>query len=339
MLLSRRFSPSFHPAAASNRVRRGCFITFLLVIAPLAFGQQAEISGTVVDASGAAVRSVEVRLSLGGSATDRTMQSAESGDFAFSDVTPGPYLVAFSAKGFAPKTVTAEVHAGETLRLPHTTLSIESLATGVTVTQTQEELAGAQIKTQEQQRLLGLVPNFFASYDHDAAPLNAKQKIELTARTWFDPSSFVIAGIIAGVGQARNTHEGFGQGAQGYAKRYGAGFANVGTRLLLERVITTSLFKQDPRYFYKGTGTKTSRALYAISRTLVCRGDNKKDQFCYSSLIGRFGIGFITNYYYPAADRDSAGVILKDSAIGIGFEAVGKLFQEFVAHKITRRKH
>jgi len=191
---------------------------------------------------------------------------------------------------------------------------------------------------EEQQRLLGVLPNFFAAYDRDAAPLNAKQKLELTAKTWFDPSSFVVEGIIAGVWQAQNTHKGFGQGAQGYAKRYGAGFADYGTSLLLEKVVTTTIFKQDPRYFYKGTGTKPSRAFYAISRTFVCRGDNKKDQFCYSSFVDRLGTGFVTNYYYPAADRDKAGVILRNSAMGIGFDALGNLFQEFAARKLTRNR-
>ena len=70
-----------------------------------------------------------------------------------------------------------------------------------------------------------------------------------------------------------------------------------------------------------------------------CRGDNRKDQFCYSSLISEFGTGFATNYFYPAADRDKAGVILRNSAMGVGFDAVGNLFQEFVARRITRRKH
>ena len=70
----------------------------------------------------------------------------------------------------------------------------------------------------------------------------------------------------------------------------------------------------------------------------MCRGDNKKDQFCYSSLINRFGTGFVTNYYYPAADRDKSSVILRNSAIGIGGEALGYLFQEFVAKKITRKR-
>jgi hypothetical protein len=313
-------------------------LTFL-TLAPLAFGQEGKISGTVVDPTRASVARAVVKLSLDGRAPDQETQSADNGDFSFPNVAAGPYRVSFSAEGFASKTILGELQAGETLKLPRTVLAINTLLTEVNVTQTQTELAEAQIKVEEQQRLLGVLPNFLTTYDHDAAPLNAKQKLELTGKTWFDPSTFVINGIIAGVGQAENTHKGFGQGAQGYAKRYGAGLADYGTILALQNFVTPTLFKQDPRYFYKGTGSNRSRVFYAISRTLVCRGDNKRDQFCYSSLASRFGAGFVTNYYYPAADRDKNGVILRNSAIGIGFDAIGNLFQEFVARKITRKRH
>ena len=319
---------------------RACLLLLtLLSLAAAAFAQQGTISGTVVDSSGASIAHAEIELSLNGRAPDRQTRSGDSGEFSFSNVDTGSYRLSFDAKGFALKTLAGDLTAGETLNLPPTALAVDTVTTAVNVSLTQVELARAQIKVEEKQRLLGVLPNFFTTYDYDAAPLNAQQKLELTAKNWFDPSSIVINRIIAGVWQAQNTHKGFGQGGQGYAKRYGAGFADYGTSLLLENVVTTTIFKQDPRYFYKGIGTKRSRALYAISRTFVCRGDNKKDQFCYSSFIDRFGTGFVTNYYYPAADRDKAGVILRNSTIGIGFDALGYLFQEFVAQKITRKKH
>ena len=315
-------------------------LLILLAVAPIAFGQQGTISGTVIDTSGSSVAHAEVRLALDGREPDQETQTPESGSFSFSNVAPGTYRLSFAAKGFAVKTISGDLHPGEVLSLPQTALAIDTLTTQVNVTpQTQSEIAQAQIKMAEQQRLIGILPNFFANYDQDAAPLSAKQKLELTARTWLDPSAFVINGMIAGVWQAQNTHKGFGQGGRGYAKRYGASFADYGTSLLLEKVVATTLFKQDPRYFYKRIGTKRSRVFYAISRTVVCRGDNKQDQFCYSSFINRLGTGFVTNYYYPAADRDKSGVILRNSAMGIGFDAIGNIFQEFVARKFTSKKH
>jgi hypothetical protein len=284
------------------------------------------------------VTHAQIRLSLDGRGPDEETQAGDSGEFSFSNVPAGAYRMTFTANGFAARTIQGELLAGQTLALPQTTLAIDRVVTEVSVTHTQDEGAQQQIKVEEQQRLVGVLPNFFVSYDPDAVPLNAGQKLQLSAKTWLDPSSFVINGIIAGVWQAENTHKGFGQGAEGYGKRYGASFADYGTALMLDKVVMTSIFKQDPRYFYRGTGTGPERALYAMSRTFVCRGDNKKDQLCYSSLIDHFGIGFVSKYYYPAADRDSNGVILRDAGIGLAVDAGFNLFQEFVARKITKKK-
>ncbi len=310
----------------------------LLVTGSFAFAQTGTISGTVVDSSGAPVTRAQVKLMLDGRAQDQQTQSAENGAFTFAEVPAGAYRLSFAAQGFASNSATGELKAGEALALARTTMVIDKVTTEVNVTQTQVELAQAQIKEEEKQRFLGVIPNFFIVYDKDAVPLNTRQKTELTTKALFDPTSFVIGGVIAGVWQAQNTHRGFGQGAQGYAKRYGASFADYGTMLVLDRVLMPTLFKQDPRYFYKGDGSKTSRALYAMSHVFICRGDNRKDQVCYSSLLSRFGTGFATNYIYPAEDRDKAGTILRNSAMGLGFEMAGNLFREFVSKKITKKR-
>ncbi len=315
------------------------FLSFaVLAMVPAVFAQPGTISGTVVDSSGASVAVAQIKLTLDGRAPDQEVQSSATGDFSLQNVPPGPYRLTFIANGFALKALTGELSPGQALLLPTTALAIDRVSDQINVTQTQAEIAQEQIKTATQQRLLGFVPNFFAVYDREAAPLNAKQKLELTAKFWLAPSTFVINGVIAGIGQAQNTNKGFGQGSQGYAKRYGAGFVSFGTSLLFQKVVVTALAKQDPRYFVKGTGTNSSRAWWAISRTVVCRGDNKKFQFCYSNLAGRFGNGFVTRYFFPASARDSSGVILRSSAIGLGFNAVGNLFQEFLAKKLTRKK-
>jgi hypothetical protein len=306
--------------------------------APSLFAQQGSIRGTVTDSSGASVVQAKVVLSLEGRSPDQETQTGDSGDFSFAGIAPGDFTLSITAKGFASKTSSGELGSGQALDLPAIVLAVDTVTTEVNVTRTQTEVAEAQIEVQEHQRLIGILPNFFVSYDRDAAPLNARQKLQLTTKTWLDPAAFVVNGIIAGVWQAENTHPGFGQGASGYAKRYGASFADYGTSLMLENFVTTTLFKQDPRYFYKGTGTKRSRALYAVSRTFICRGDNKRDQLCYSSLVDRFGTGFVTQYYFPAADRDSTGTILQNSAIGIGIDAAAYLFQEFIAPRITQTK-
>ncbi len=310
------------------------FLTFLLLVAlwavPMAFGES--ISGRLVDVQGVAVSGAQVKL------LERIAVSEDNGAFSLSEVATGPFRLEFTAKGFAAKTIIGELSAGQSLTLPDTVLIVDKFTTSVNVTQTQVEIAQEQIREAEKQRIGGLVPNFFANYNPDAAPLTTKQKFELTWKTLLDPSTFVITGIAAGVDQARNTRKGFGQGAQGYAKRYGASYLDFATTLAIEKVIMTTVFKQDPRYFAKSTGSKWSRVGWAVSRSVICQGDNRKAQFCYSTIGSRFASGFLTNRYYPADSRNSSSVIVQNSLIGIGAEAAGNLFQEFLARKLMRKK-
>jgi hypothetical protein len=321
-----------------TRAMRPLLILALLGGAPPAFCQQATITGTVVDTSGTFVAHAQITLSLEGGGPDRETQSTEAGDFSFSNVTPGPFHMTLTADGLAVKVIAGDLHAGETLNLPRTALAVAAFNAEVNVTPDEAEIAEAQIKVQEQQRIIGIIPNYFVNYDANAAPLNTKQKFELTWKGFVDPAAFVGIVINAAIGQVRNTNPGFGRGAQGYAKRSGAAYADFVTGRIIDKVVMPTVFKQDPRYFYKGTGSARSRAFYAISRSVMCRGDNKQAQVCYSSLISHFASASVTNFYYPPADRNSSRVILENAVIGIGGHAVGNLLQEFVARKLTRKK-
>jgi hypothetical protein len=152
-----------------------------------------------------------------------------------------------------------------------------------------------------------------------------------------DPVTIAFVGGAAGVQQAQNHFEGYGQGAQGYAKRFGAGFADTVSGTFIGGAILPSLLKQDPRYFYKGTGSKTARILYAIANAVICKGDNRRWQANYSGILGSLAAGGISNLYYPAQDRDGAALTFENAALGIGGSAISNLFQEFVVKKLTPR--
>ena len=145
-----------------------------------------------------------------------------------------------------------------------------------------------------------------------------------------------MVGAIAGLQQAQNDFSGYGQGTQGYAKRYGASYANVVSGTFLGSAILPSLLKQDPRYFYKGTGTRRSRILYALANAVICKGDNGHWQANYSNILGNFAAGGISNLYYPAEDRNGAGLTFENGLIGIGATGAANLFQEFVVKKLSR---
>ena len=99
--------------------------------------------------------------------------------------------------------------------------------------------------------------------------------------------------------------------------------------------IFPSLFHQDPRYFYKGTGTTKSRLLYAITRAVITRGDNGHDQPNFAGVLGDLSAGAISNLYYPASDRHGAGITFYNGLLAIGGDAVNGIFQEFFSHALT----
>jgi len=293
------------------------------------------ISGTVVDQSGAVVAGARVRLSGGDQSPSQEVLTGADGRFSFASIAPGPFQLTVASAGFATQTSSGILHPGENYVVPGAALAVATAVTDVEVGVSQTEVAEEQIKVEEEQRVLGVLPNFYVSYIPNAAPLDTKQKFKLAARTVVDPFTFVFVAGGAGVQQAQNHFRGYGQGAQGYAKRFGAGYADTVSGTFIGSAILPSLLKQDPRYFYKGTGSKPFRFLYAIANAVICKGDNGHWQANYSNMLGSLAAGGISNLYYPAQDRDGAGLTFENAAIGIGASAVSNLFQEFVIRKLT----
>jgi hypothetical protein len=306
------------------------------------------ISGTVVDTTGAVVVGARVTLSQpnqpqtseapGGQPPSAESQGKEvltgsDGQFTFTDVAPGAFTIRITAAGFAPMTSSGTLKAGEPYIAPPSTL-VPAVKTEVEVAGSQVEIAEEQIKIQEQQRVLGVVPNFYVSYIPDAAPMIPRQKFHLAWRMTIDPVNLLLTGAVAGIQQADGRLKGYGQGAQGYAKRFGAAYADSVTSTFIGGAILPSLFRQDPRYFYKGHGGTGSRILYALSMAVVTKGDNQRWQPNYSNILGTLASGAISNLYYPKADRGVAPTF-ENAAVRIGANAVGNLVQEFIIRKLT----
>jgi hypothetical protein len=297
------------------------------------------ISGTVVDKSGAVALGAQVRLKRDDQSPTQEVLSGDNGQFSFVNLAPGPFEVTIAAEGFETQRVSGALRPGQAYIVPEITLAVATVVTEVRVALTQIEVAQDQIKEQEKQRVFGFIPNFYVSYVPDAAPLAPKQKFELAWRSTIDPFTVVGVAALAGVQQATNDFEGYGQGAQGYAKRFGAAYANVVSGTFIGSAILPSLLKQDPRYFYKGTGGIRSRALYALASPVICKGDNKRWQPNYSGILGSFATGGISYFYYPASDRNVNQLVLQNSLIRIGESALANVLQEFVVRKLTPRLH
>src|SRR5271166_92139 len=293
------------------------------------------ISGTVVDQSGASISGALVKLTREGQFSGTEALSDDNGQFSLSNVAPGPFQLTISSAGLTSQEFSGTIHLGEAYVTPLIMLTVATQVTEVHVGLTPDELADVQIKEQEKQRVLGFIPNFYVSYVPNAAPLGPKHKFGLAWKSATDPVTLIAVGAVAGIDQAGDRWGAYGQGAQGYAKRFGASYADVFAGTFIGSAILPSLLKQDPRYFYKGRGTKGSRILYALASSVICKGDNGHWQANYSSILGNLAAGGISNLYYPANDRNGAGLVFTNALIRIGETAVANIFQELIVPKLT----
>jgi hypothetical protein len=292
------------------------------------------ITGTVIDPAGTGVAGAQLALTHEGKPTQETL-SGDDGQFSFRGVPPGPFHLMVSADGFTTQTTSGNLSSGESCAMPRITLPLATNVTEVHVELSTVEIAQEQIEEQEKQRLFGVIPNFYVTYVPNAAPLTPRQKFQLAWKSTIDPVSFGVTGVIAGVQQATDRFEGYGQGATGYGRRYGAAYGDLVTGTFIGGAILPSLLKQDPRYFYKGTGSVRSRLLYAIANSVICKGDNGRWQPNYSGIAGSLASGGISNLYYPESDKADAALTFENAIIGIGETAAVNILQEFVMRRFT----
>lgn len=293
--------------------------------------------GTVHDAAGGIVPGASLTLLGEGRVRERVAISDAGGGYRMEKIPCGRFVLSVAMPRFQPLEVGGEMpDTGEELQRD-VSLKVAGTNASVNVVATETEVAQAQVHLQEEQRMLGAFPNFFVSYQWTAVPLHARQKFGLALHTAADPANVALAGVIAGVQQASNSLPGYGQGAAGYGRRFGANLGNGVTGTFLGGAILPSIFRQDPRYFYLGTGSKKSRLWYAVSRAFVTRGDNGRQQVNFSGLLGDLGTGAISNAYAAEEDRQGAGLTIQNGGLAIAGDCFNNILQEFVLRKATTK--
>lgn len=298
--------------------------------------QAGSIAGTVTGTDGETYEGAKVVLTQPGTQPTQTIETDSTGEFLFSGVPAGPFTLIVSSEGFATQTVTGVLAPGQAYDAKTIMLPMVEATNEVRVSaEAQQEIAQEQIHIEEQQRVLGVLPNYYVSYAKNPMPLTSRQKFQLAFRSNVDPFTFLLTGAFAGIEQAENTFAGYGQGMQGYGKRFGANYADTVVSNTIGGAILPSLFHQDPRYFYKGTGSIRARTEYAIATAVICKGDNMRWQFNYSGILGGLAAGGISNLYYPQSDRSGVALTFENMAVGLAGSALQNVFQEFVVKKLT----
>ena len=292
------------------------------------------VAGTVVDASGGTISGADVSLMHEDGTQSHTMVSEADGEFNFTNIPAGSYLVTVNAKGFAAFTSTEfDLAVKQIYKVPSVLLSVATANLEVTV-RPGDLIAAEQIRAEEKQRIGGVLPDFYTSYVYNAAPLTSKQKFSLATHATFDPVAMLGVGVAAGIEQANNSFAGYGQGAAGYSKRFAAKFVDGRSSDYLTHAVFPALLHQDPRYYYQGSGSVKSRLMHAINSAFVARSDSGRTMPNYSYLLGDLTAGALSNLYYPKANR-GAGLVFTNTAVGLGGRIGLNIVREFFSKRVT----
>jgi hypothetical protein len=169
---------------------------------------------------------------------------------------------------------------------------------------------------------------FFPDLAYDPRPLSGGQKLELAADQSIAPYSLIVAGFTAGISQARNSWPGYGQGAEGYGKRYGATLALNASSAMFGTFLLPSLLRHDPRYFVSARGGAAHKVGYAVSRLWITRTDRGGQAFNWSDLLAPLMAESLANTYLPDAER-TTGKTFQRYGIHLGINAAGNVAREF----------
>lgn len=197
-----------------------------------------------------------------------------------------------------------------------------------------------QLRLQEHQRVMGVMAAFNTTRNRDALPLTPGQKFQLFFKSQTDPWPFGLAAVIAGFDQATNSPAEYGQGMQGYAKRFGATYTDAFIGNFWGNAVLTTLWHEDPRYFQKGTGSVTSRFLWAATATVWCRRDNGTWGPNYANVAGNLIGAAIANVYYPESERTVGDTITRGLTVTaegiVGAEVIE--FWPDILHHYTKKR-
>lgn len=199
--------------------------------------------------------------------------------------------------------------------------------------------AAAQLKLEEKQRILGVVPNFNTIEMDQAVPLSPRQKFQLMFKGSVDPAIFFLVGLNGAIGQAEDDFQGYGQGWGAYGKRVGASYADTVDGNFWGNAVFPVLLHEDPRYFRKGKGPIKKRVLYSVATTFRTRTDSGKWVPNYGNIAGNLVSGGISNLYYPSTDRGLALTLANASTV-TAEGAIGALLFEFwpdISRKLSRK--
>lgn len=303
---------------------------------PVPTSKAAMINGVVIDHDGGLIPGAAVSI-VGSKGVYKSSSTADDhGHFAFDDLAPNTYRLTVTAPGFSEwESPEIALQPGQDLDLADIKMNVSAVETSVTAVFA-EHVAAQQVKAEETQRVLGVVPSFYVVYARNPVAMPASLKFNLAIRAETDVVTFTGAALLAGIHQAGDTPA-YSQGFKGYAQRYGAAYAGGVSDILIGGAILPSLLHQDPRYFYDGEGTKKQRLAHALRAVFLTHGDNGNIEFNYSGIGGDLASAALANAYYPPANR-GVHLFLANWGVLMAGRAANTVAQEFLGRLTTHAR-
>lgn len=164
--------------------------------------------------------------------------------------------------------------------------------------------------------------------DPGAPPLGVSDKFIFHSKRLVEPAEFLRVGMSAGFQQLLDTPHEWGQGAEGFGRRYASSFGST----ILRQSITFGLdstLREDPRYFRSGKTNVGERIKSALAQTLICHTDNGGRSFAFARVGGAFGSEFISNTWRPRSVNQPANALVRGGST-VAVNAATNLLQEFL---------
>jgi hypothetical protein len=171
-------------------------------------------------------------------------------------------------------------------------------------------------------------------------PITTKQKFGIAFKDSFDWPVYLTTGFFAGLSQLQGSNNDvYGQGAKGFAHRYGISYADQVVGNFFPEAIVPTIFHMDPRYFRKGEGSIKSRLGYAVLHIFISKNDSGQTTFNSPEIIGNT-LASLTGLAYHVHERTAGDAIYQWGFTYTATDMIGQVLKEFwpdIKHKMFTR--
>src|SRR6516225_5785797 len=181
------------------------------------------------------------------------------------------------------------------------------------------------------QRFIGYVSNKSLVFPDIAAspgPLPVSGKFKIFVNQSISPPYIFAAAFTAGISQARNVPDAYGQGWDAYGGRFGAAMARASSTSFFSTFAFASALHQDPRFFPQSHPSLWGSIKYSAERLVVTRNDSGRNAFNASGVVGTLAAETLANVYLPVSEQTGAKTAER-FGIDLAWRFAGNMFKNY----------